>query len=73
MPIGSYIADFVCYGRRLIVEIDGSQHVDEATYDSRRDADLATRGFRVLRVWNSDVVDNEDGVLEAILSALSAD
>ena len=73
VPIGSYIADFVCYGRRLIVEVDGSQHTDEAKYYKQRDAELTSRGFRVLRVWNSDIVDNEDGVMEAILTALRAD
>ena len=73
VPIGSYIADFVCYGRRLIVELDGSQHADDAEYDQQRDAELEARGFRIVRVWNSNLSDNEDSVLEAILAALRGD
>jgi very-short-patch-repair endonuclease len=69
VPIGPYIADFVCYGRRLIIELDGSQHADDPT-DAVRDAELTRRGFRVLRIWNSDFALNERGVVEGILVAL---
>jgi very-short-patch-repair endonuclease len=72
VPIGPYIADFVCYGRRLIIELDGSQHADSPT-DVTRDAYLAREGFRILRVWNNELIENRDGVLEAILAALRAD
>ena len=68
-PIGPYIADFVCHERDLIVEADGSQHFD-SDYDKRRDAFLASVGYRVLRVWNADIFTNMEGVLEAIVSAL---
>jgi very-short-patch-repair endonuclease len=65
VPIGSAIADFVCYDRHLIIELDGSQHAD-STYDRRRDAELRRRGFRVLRIWNGELAHNLDGVLETI-------
>jgi very-short-patch-repair endonuclease len=69
-PIGPFIADFVCQAARLIVELDGSQHLDSA-HDQRRDAFLRSRGYRVLRFWNSDLQTNRVGVLEAILAAAS--
>jgi very-short-patch-repair endonuclease len=72
VPIGPYIADFVCYGRRLIIELDGSQHADSPT-DATRDAYLTKEGFRILRIWNSELNTNRDGVLEAVLAALQAD
>jgi very-short-patch-repair endonuclease len=68
VPIDFYIADFVCFVSRLIVELDGGQH--SAAADRKRDAFLKTQGFRVLRVWNNDLFTNEEGVAEAILIAL---
>ncbi len=69
VPIGPYIADFVCHGRRLIIELDGSQHADDPA-DAVRDAELRRRGYRVLRIWNNELTNNENGVGEAILAAL---
>jgi len=69
LPIGRYIVDFACPAAHLIVELDGSQHADSA-YDQRRDAWLATQGWRVLRLWNNDLAD-EDIALTAILASLS--
>ena len=69
-PIGNYIVDFVCFEQRLIVEVDGGQHVDNASGDSDRSAWLASQGFRVLRFWNDDVLTKETDVLEAIIGAL---
>ncbi|HQZ11830.1 MAG TPA: DUF559 domain-containing protein [Devosia sp.] len=69
VPIGPYIADFVCQGRRLIVELDGSQHAEDES-DAVRDAELHRRGYRVLRIWNNELMKNERGVAEAILVAL---
>ena len=70
VPINWYIADFVCFAFRLIVEVDGGQH--GKTRDGRRDAFLRSRGFHVLRVWNNEIFENEQGVCEAILHALKA-
>lgn len=68
-PIGRYIVDFVCFEQRLVVEVDGSQHVD-CGYDRDRDHWLAGQGFRVLRFFNSDILDNPEGVCTAIRVAL---
>jgi very-short-patch-repair endonuclease len=70
-PIGPFIADFVCQEQKLIVEADGSQH-DESQSDTRRDAFLASKGYRVLRFWNNHIMLNLMGVLEAILAALNS-
>ena len=70
--IGPFIADFCCEQRSLIIEVDGGQHADSVEADERRTAFLATKGYRVIRFWNSDVLENIDGVLEAILAALNA-
>ena len=70
--IGPYVVDFLCVERRLIVEVDGGQHDLEKEADLRRTADLEARGFRVIRVWNSEALQNTDGVVEYILQILSA-
>jgi very-short-patch-repair endonuclease len=73
-PIGPYVADFVCHRAGLIVEIDGGQHfeTEQAQRDVRRTAYLRSKGFRVLRFTNLDVIQNRDGVLETIAAALAA-
>ncbi len=50
VPIGSYIADFLCVERKLIVELDGGQHIDRKAYDRKRDAFLISHGYRVIRI-----------------------
>jgi very-short-patch-repair endonuclease len=65
-PIGPYIADFVCFERKLIVELDGGQHAATVAADERRTAWLESQGFRVMRFWNNDVIENIEGVLETI-------
>ena len=69
-PIGPYIADFISLEAKLIVEIDGGQHAENAAADAARTAWLEDRGFRVLRFWNNDTLANTDGVVEEILAAL---
>jgi len=71
-PIGPYIVDFVCYEHRLIIEVDGVQHA-ESERDHKRDAYLADVGFRVLRVWNGDVMHDLDLVTDWIEGELLAD
>jgi|ERR1043166_1723608 very-short-patch-repair endonuclease len=68
--IGSYIADFVCIERKLVVELDGGQHADRRDYDEKRDTFLRAKGFRVLRFWNVEFLENPEGVLGAVLAAL---
>ncbi|MEJ8854716.1 endonuclease domain-containing protein [Variovorax robiniae] len=69
-PIGPYFADFACLEARLVVELDGGQHVDEAGYDERRTALMNAEGFHVLRFWNNEVLAQTEAVLEVILRAL---
>ena len=71
VPIGPYIADFACLAARLVVEVDGGQHVDESAYDERRAEWLESRGYRVYRFWNGDVLSRTDDVLEVVAHALS--
>lgn len=70
LPIEHYIVGFACPVARLIVEADGGQH-NESAYDAKRDQRLAARGWRVIRFWNTDILTNEEGVLTAVLAALS--
>jgi adenine-specific DNA-methyltransferase len=70
MPIGRYIADFVCIRARLIVELDGGQHVESVIDDLERTLHLARSGFRVIRFWNDEVLRRTEAVLESILEAL---
>ena len=65
--IGRYIVDFVCVGRGVVVELDGGQHAENVKVgDEKRDMFLQTKGYRVLRFWNNEVLTNMEGVLEAI-------
>ncbi|PKL17186.1 MAG: DNA (cytosine-5-)-methyltransferase [Spirochaetae bacterium HGW-Spirochaetae-5] len=65
-PIGAYIVDFVCFEIKLIIELDGSQHIEEKEKDVARDNWLKSQGFTVLRFWNNDVIINKAGVLTVI-------
>ena len=69
-PIGIYIVDFVCFEAKLVVELDGGQHVEQATYDAKRTGWLETQGFRILRFWNNEVFENIEGVEEVVQVAL---
>ena len=73
-PIGPYIVDFVSHTAKLVIEIDGGQHFEDQqeARDARRDAYLASKGYRVLRFNNLDVTSNRDGVVSAIAKAVSA-
>jgi very-short-patch-repair endonuclease len=67
-PLGSYIVDFICFERRLIVEIDGGQHNEPV--DAERTNWLEQQGFRVARYWNNDVLNNLEGVLSDLSGCL---
>jgi very-short-patch-repair endonuclease len=71
VPIGNFIADLVCHEKKLIVEVDGGQHAENAR-DKERDQWFAEAGYQVIRYWNNDVLKNPNGVLEALLSELAA-
>jgi len=74
-PLGDYIVDFISFDKKIIVEIDGGQHNEEliAGQDEIRTAWLIGQGFRVIRFWNNDVIDNLDGVLFQIQTNLDID
>ena len=68
-PIPPYIVDFACLEAQLVIECDGGQHAEPGEHD-RRDAALRRQGWRVLRFWNNDILQNRLGVLQRILEAL---
>ncbi|RZA37474.1 MAG: DUF559 domain-containing protein [Lysobacteraceae bacterium] len=70
VPVAGYIADFLCPELRLVVELDGGQHSERASYDGRRTAVLESAGYRVMRYWNDDVLLRTSDVLEDILRKL---
>lgn len=67
---GRYIVDFVCLEQNLIVEVDGGQHSEQKDYDQKRGAYLNKQGFRVVRFWNNEVMNETETVLEVIRNAL---
>jgi len=71
-PIGRFVVDFACPQRRLAIEIDGGQHATSETKDQLRTAELARRGYRVIRFWNNDVLSNASGVVEIIWRELES-
>lgn len=70
VPMGPYVADFLCYDARVLVEVDGGQHAASAR-DAVRDRWFAQQGFRVLRFWNNEVLQNLDGVLTVVADAVA--
>ncbi|SDQ91430.1 endonuclease domain-containing protein [Pseudoxanthomonas sp. CF125] len=70
-PIGPYIVDFACVERKLVIELDGSQHADSAS-DSARTSWIQANGYRVLRFWNNDALRQQQVVLAVILEALES-
>ena len=71
VPLGRYVADFVCHEARLIVEVDGGQHDHASADEVERAAFLQDEGYRVLRFWNNEVLGNLDGVYETIVAELA--
>lgn len=67
--IGNYIVDFVSMAHKLVIELDGGQHGEQVDYDAHRTAFLNAEGYRVLRFWNHEVLQQTEAVLEVILQA----
>jgi len=68
-PIGPYFADFCCRKKKLVVELDGSQHAD-SSYDRRRDEFMRAKGYSILRFWSHDVLKQRGPICDTILAAL---
>jgi very-short-patch-repair endonuclease len=71
-PIGPFFADFVCIERKLIIEVDGSQHADQTVRDDDRSEFLRDAGYTVMRFWNYEVIGEIDEVVQRIANALEA-
>jgi very-short-patch-repair endonuclease len=72
VPLGGYIADFVCHDARLIIEIDGGHHDRQSPDEDKRTRFLEDQGYRVLRFWNSEVLSNREGVQAIIADNLAS-
>jgi very-short-patch-repair endonuclease len=70
IPLAGYIVDFVSIERKLVIEVDGGQHSERTQSDGERTAALEKCGYHVVRFWNNDVLNNIEGVLEAVLQEL---
>ena len=68
--IGNYIPDFCSPKAKLIIELDGSQHLEQEEYDKERTKYLESQGYKVIRFWNNDIMNNIEGVILAIMYAL---
>ena len=68
--IGNYIVDFCAPREKLIIDLDGSQHLEQVEYDVERTAFLESKGYRVFRFWNNNVMNDIDGVIRAIVFAI---
>lgn len=71
VPIGRYIVDFTCPSLKLVIELDGSQHMNNVPYDDRRTSFLTSQGYKVTRFWNNEVLEQTDSVLAALTLTLS--
>lgn len=68
--VGNYIPDFCSPKAKLVIELDGSQHLEQEEYDTERTKYLEAQGYKVIRFWNNDVMNNIEGVILAIMYAL---
>ena len=68
VPIDGYVVDFCSFSHRLIIEIDGGHHAlyQQSEHDHERTRHLEAQGFRVVRFWNSEVIENLQGVMETV-------
>jgi very-short-patch-repair endonuclease len=72
VPIRRYIVDFACRELPLIIELDGGQHSSVRKYDADRTRWLAQHGWRILRFWNNEVIENLEGVLQTVMAAIES-
>jgi very-short-patch-repair endonuclease len=74
-PLDGYVIDFLCKARKLIVEVDGSQHSEgnRLAADHRRDVHFRSKGYRIVRLWNGDINRDADAAAETVLAVLNGD
>lgn len=72
-PLDRYVVDFVCFEKKLIVELDGGQHTEQIGHDEKRTRWLMSQGFRVLRFWNHEVFEHIEAVGDEIVKALTSE
>ncbi len=70
-PLPPYVVDFVCIESKLIVELDGGQHLEQVAHDEKRTAYFESQDFRLIRFWNDDVLLRSEAVLEEVLRNLT--
>ena len=73
LPMGKYIVDFVCFERKVAIEVDGGHHQEQVPYDTARTTWLESQDFQVLRFWNHEVLTEAEAVQEALLAVLQGD
>jgi very-short-patch-repair endonuclease len=71
--VGNYIPDFCSPKAKLIIELDGSQHLEQAVYDQERTEYLESKGYKVIRFWNNSVMNDIDSVIRAIIRAMESE
>jgi very-short-patch-repair endonuclease len=71
--IGNYIVDFCAPRKKLIIELDGSQHLEQEDYDAERTRYLESKGYKVIRFWNHDVMKDIDSVIRAIIQVMESE
>ena len=71
LSIGPYIADFACPEKKLVIELDGGQHAEQQGYDDARTKYIESKGYKVLRFWNNDILGNIEGILETIMNSFN--
>ncbi|WP_082737857.1 MULTISPECIES: endonuclease domain-containing protein [unclassified Sphingomonas] len=69
-PVGPFRVDFLCFAAQLVIEVDGGQHAENTDADARRTRFIEAEGYRVIRFWNNDVLNNTDGVIAQISLSL---
>jgi len=70
-PVGPFIVDFICVEKNVVIEVDGGQHAENEALDLQRSAYLNKMGYRVVRLWNNEVLQETEGVLTAIFEILA--
>jgi very-short-patch-repair endonuclease len=73
VPLGPFVVDFACFDARLVVEVDGGQHAASQQQDVQRTTWLEAQGYRVVRFWNNEVLENIEGVLQTIAANLESE